>query len=347
VTDKDEILFDVRNGTGFITLNRPQVLNALTMGMVRAMNERLEAWATDPAVRAVAISGAGGKAFCSGGDVKTVAIEAKATGGQGPLCREFFREEYTLNHRIHAFPKPYIALIDGIVMGGGKGLSAHGSHRVVTENITFAMPETNIGFFPDVGGGYFLPRCPGQTGTYLALTSARIGAADAAYIGFATHFVPAKDFTAFTSALEDGVEPALKKFSAPFTNGGNLAPVRGKIDRCFGHDRMEEIIASLEKDGSDWARETLKALGGMSPTSLKIALRHIRLGAGMGFAEVMKTEYRISQHLMGTHDFYEGIRAALIDKDRSPKWNPASLSEVSDSKVESFFESLGPRDLTL
>jgi enoyl-CoA hydratase len=347
MTPMEEVLFDIRGGTGFITLNRPQALNALTMGMVRAMNAQLEAWAQDPAIRAVAIMGAGGKAFCSGGDVKSVAIEARATKGQGPLCREFFREEYILNYRIHAFPKPYIALIDGIVMGGGKGVSAHGSHRVVSENITFAMPETNIGFFPDVGGGYFLPRCPGQTGTYLALTSTRIGAADALYIGFATHFVPAKDFAAFAAALEGGVDAALKKFSSSPPDDSKLTPVCAQIDRCFGHDCIEDIVAALEKDGSAWAQETLKALNGMSPTSLKVALRQIRLGAGMDFADVMKMEYRLSQRLVATHDFYEGIRAALIDKDRSPKWDPATLRDVTDVKVDRFFESLGSSDLKL
>jgi enoyl-CoA hydratase len=337
----EEILFTLKNGLGLITLNRPQALNALTLEMVRLMDARLKLWAEDDAVRAVVIMGAGDKAFCAGGDVKAVAL------GDDALKTAFFREEYILNHRIHAFPKPYIALVSGIVMGGGKGVSAHGSHRVVSETTVFAMPETNIGFFPDVGGGYFLPRCPGETGTYLALTSRRIGAADCLYIGFGTHFVPAKDFPALIEALkrENSVDDALKNFAAPAPGISELAPLREKIDRCFGHDRVEDIVAALEEDNSGWARETLAAMLSMSPTSLKVALRQIRLGAKMDFADVMTMEYRLSQRLCRMHDSYEGIRAALIDKDRKPRWNPPVLEGVDDGAVKSYFQSLGDKDL--
>lgn len=348
MAEESEILFEQKGGMGIITLNRPQALNALTLGMIREMNPQLAAWAKDPAIRAVVIRGAGGRAFCSGGDVKSVALAVKENP-DAPLARDFFREEYTLNHRIYSFPKPYISLIDGIVMGGGKGLSAHGSHRVVTENTLFAMPETNIGFFPDVGGGYFLPRCPGQTGIYLALTAKRIKAADTAYIGFATHFVPAEKMAALCEALfaDRDVDAVLNRFAQAAEGVSEIAPHREKIDAVFSADRIEDIVLRLQKDQSPWAEETLAALRGMSPTSLKIALKQIRLGSKMPFAEVMAMEYRLSQACVRHHDFYEGIRAALIDKDRQPKWVPESVDDVPDSVIDGYFQSLGDRELVL
>ena len=358
---QQEIIFEVKGSVGFITLNRPQALNALTLEMIRKMDPQLVAWAKDPKIKAVAITGAGDRAFCSGGDVKTVAIESRNLRdgkSNGELTRAFFREEYTLNHRIHTFPKPYVSLINGIVMGGGKGLSAHGSHRVVTENTLFAMPETNIGFFPDVGGGYFLPRCPGQTGTYIALTSKRIKAIDTIYIGFGTHFTPLAKLPALADALAnmqwdarekpvDQVTSLIEDFAEQPTGESEIAPYREKIDKYFAHSKVEEIVADLQKDGSPWAEETLKAIYAMSPTSLKVALRQIRLGARMPFAQVMTMEYRISQACMKAPDFYEGIRAALIDKDRQPKWSPSRISEVPDQDIDKYFEPLGERDLVL
>jgi enoyl-CoA hydratase len=361
MTGTEDVLFDTRGGLGFITLNRPQALNALNQVMIREMDARLVAWAKDPKIHAVAVTGAGDRAFCSGGDVKAVALDAKALRegkSDGQLARDFFREEYTLNHRIYTFPKPYVSLVNGIVMGGGKGVSAHGSHRVVNENALFAMPETNIGFFPDVGGGYFLPRCPGQTGAYLAMTSKRIKAADQLYIGFATNFVPGAKFAELAQALaaiswdknkkpQDQVTETIKKFAGIAPADGELAAVRERIDSCFAADRVEEIFEALRRDESAWAAETLKALDSMSPTSLKIALRQIRLGARMPFAQVMTMEYRLSQACVKGHDFYEGIRAALIDKDRKPQWRPALVSEVADQAVEACFAPLGERDLVL
>jgi enoyl-CoA hydratase len=361
MTQDAEILFEVRGGVGLITLNRPAALNALTLNMIRALDQRLIAFAKEPTIHAVLITGAGDRAFCSGGDVKAVALESKAVrDGQtgGTLTRDFFRDEYTLNHRIFTFPKPYISLINGIVMGGGKGVSAHGSHRVVTESTLFAMPETNIGFFPDVGGGYFLPRCPGQTGAYLALTSKRIKAIDTVYIGFGTHYVPQENMAELTEAFctyqwndakdaKEQAEQLIEKFTTAPTGESEIAPHREKIDRYFGHDRVEDIIADLQQDDTPWAEETLKAMYAMSPTSLKIALRQIRLGAKMPFAQVMTMEYRLSQALTKGHDFYEGIRAALIDKDRQPKWEPPRINEVSDQDIEACFDSLGDKDLVL
>ncbi len=359
MTQEQEIIFDVMGGIGVITLNRPQALNALNLAMIRAMDKKLVEWAKDKNIHAVAVTGAGDRAFCSGGDVKAVAIDAKAARegkSDGQLTRDFFRDEYTLNHRIYTFPKPYISLINGIVMGGGKGISAHGSHRVVTENTLFAMPETNIGFFPDVGGGYFLPRCPGQTGAYLALTAKRVKAIDTIYIGFATQYVPAANLPDLLKALasiswdarkkpHDQVTKTIEDASAQAPGQSEIAPFRAQIDACFAFDHVEQILDALRKDGTPWAQETLKILHAMSPTSLKVALRQIRLGAKMPFAQVMTMEYRLSQACIRGHDFYEGIRAALIDKDRQPKWQPAKVADVPDQEVETYFASLGDRDL--
>jgi len=345
-----EVLFDVEGSAGVITLNRPQALNALTFNMVQLMDIQLIAWAKDPAIKTVMITGAGDRAFCSGGDIKSVALAIKKGGEERAIMRDFFRAEYTLNNRIFTFPKPYISLINGIVMGGGKGVSAHGSHRIVTENTLFAMPETGIGFFPDVGGGYFLPRCPGQTGTYLALTSKRIKAFDTMYIGFATHFVPAAKIGALRSeiaAAPQHLDVLLKKFSAPPPGESEIAPYREKIDRIFAHDHVEDILEALTKDSSEWAAETLKTMQSLSPSSLKIALKQIRLGATMNFADVMTMEYRLSQACLNRPDFYEGVRAALIDKDRQPKWQPATVRAVPDGDIDACFQSLGSQDLVL
>ena len=355
-----EILFEVIGTTGVLTLNRPAALNALNLDMIRLMTTHLKAAAANPAIGAVIVRAAGERAFCSGGDVKAVALEAMEGTAGSPLAKAFFSEEYALNILIHSFPKPYISLINGIVMGGGKGISAHGSHRVVTENTLFAMPETNIGFFPDVGGGYFLPRCPGQTGLYLALTSKRIKAADTLYIGFATHYVPQAKTAALEDALTAAVWPQDKdaavktaddiigRFAEPAPAASEIAPNRDSIDRCFGHDRMEDILAALQSlpDDHSFKTETLAALNGMSPTSLKVALKQIRAGAAMKFTDVMTMEYRLSQRLVGMHDFYEGIRAALIDKDRQPKWSPATVAAVDDAAITALFAPL-PQDLVI
>lgn len=351
--NEPEILFDVRGQTGIITLNRPHVLNALTLNMLQQMDDQLVRWAQDPAIACVIVTGAGTRAFCAGGDIKAVALDALAKrkgDSRGELIRDLFRVEYTLNHRIKTFTKPYISLINGIVMGGGMGLSAHGTYRVVTETTVFAMPETGIGFFPDVGGGYFLPRCPGQTGTYLALTGKRIHMQDSFYIGFATHYVPAAKLPALTEKIAQQpqqLEQLLKDFSEPPQGASELALHRGKIDQHFAHDRVEDIVAGLERAPSPWAAEALAALRSVSPTSLKVALKQMRMGASMGFAEVMAMEYRLSQSCTAQPDFYEGVRAALIDKDRQPRWQPATLQEVPDTAINVCFQSLGSQDLVL
>jgi enoyl-CoA hydratase len=345
-----EILFTVEGGAGVITLNRAPVLNALTFNMVREMDKQLIAWANDPAIKAVMITGAGDKAFCAGGDIKTAALAVKQGGASRSAAADFFRLEYTLNNRIFNYPKPYISLVNGIVMGGGVGVSAHGKIRIVTENTLFAMPETTIGFFPDVGAGYFLPRCPGQTGLYAALTSKRLKVFDTMYIGFGTHFVSqAKiaELRAAIAAAPEKLEKILKRFSTQPAYESELMTYRAKIDKCFGYNRVEEIFAELERDASPWALDTLKELKQRSPGSLKIALRQIRMGATLDFAQVMAMEYRLSQACLDRPDFYEGVRAALIDKDRHPRWNPPTLKGVRDADVTACFQSLGAQELVL
>ncbi|MGE0152778.1 MAG: enoyl-CoA hydratase/isomerase family protein [Reyranellaceae bacterium] len=336
-----EVLFEVKGGIGHIVLNRPKALNALTLPMVRLIGPQMEAWAKDKAVKAVAISGAGDRAFCAGGDVAE--IYRRKMAGDLSLGRDFFREEYIVNRGIFRFPKPWIALLDGITMGGGVGLSVHGRFRIVTEKFLFAMPETGIGLFPDVGGGHFLPRLPGQLGMYLALTGQRLKAADALYCGVATHFVSSDRIPALKQALEAmagegdaAVEAVLEKFTGD-AGAATLPPHRTMIDHHFGRDTVADILESLAQDGSDWGRKTAAALHRLSPTSMKITFRQIRLGGEMSFEDIMTMEYRMSQGCMAGHDFYEGVRAVLIDKDNSPKWNPAGLAEVGEDIVARHF----------
>jgi|HigsolmetaAR204D_1030405.scaffolds.fasta_scaffold03768_4 enoyl-CoA hydratase len=357
---EDEILFETAGQIGIVTLNRPRALNALSLGMIRAMDRQLAAWAADPRVGAVVVRGAGGKAFCAGGDVRAVwqaGMEARQEGHDAAarLRADFFREEYILNHRIHFYPKPYVALVDGIAMGGGVGLSVHGSHRVVTERTLFAMPETGIGLFPDVGGGWFLPRCPGEVGTYLGLTGARIGAGDCGYIGFGTHFVPSARLEDLVAALaeadlERGGARAVDGVIARFAGDCGPAPLaalRSAIDRCFSFNSVEEILVALEREEGDWAAEAREILAARSPTSLKITLRQLREGRHLPYEEVVTLEYRLSQRCTAAADFYEGVRAVLIDKDQRPRWEPAAIPGVQDADVDRYFQPLGDGDLVL
>ena len=347
-----EILFEIKGGVGVITLNRPKALNALTLGMIREMDPVLKAWEADDSVHAVLIKGAGEKAFCAGGDVRAV-WEA---GKQGdPLTQDFFREEYILNRRIHLLKKPYIALLDGITMGGGVGLSVHGSHRIVTEATLFAMPETAIGLFPDVGGSWFLNKCPGESGMYLALTGARLKAADCLATGIATDYVESAKIADLEAALT-GIDWALGDAEAlvdGVVEGFRTDPGESAIqshfpaiDACFGMGSVEGIIAALESDDSDFARETLKFLSKKSPTSMKLSFEQLRRGRQLSFDDCMIMEYRLSQACMAGHDFYEGIRSVLVDKDHNPVWQPGDLASVGEGDVSKAFESLGGRDLS-
>ena len=342
----DEILFEAAGGVGLVTLNRPQALNALTLAMVRALDARLRAWASDPKVRCVVVQGAGERAFCAGGDIR--ALYDSGQSKSDTLTADFYREEYRLNRLIKRYPKPYIALIDGVVMGGGVGVSVHGSHRIATERTLFAMPETGIGLFPDVGGSYFLPRCPGRVGFYLGLTGARIKAADCLYAGIATHHVPFGALETLIDALRQAPNGAVTDIVARFGTSPGTAPLeqnRAAIDRCFAAASIEAIQAALEADGSEWAKGTRAAMGEKAPACEKVTLRQLERGSTMTFEDCMVMEFRLSQRAMAAHDFYEGVRAAVIDKDRAPKWRPASLAEVSEADVAAWFAPLPGGDL--
>jgi enoyl-CoA hydratase len=298
----------------------------------------LRRWAGDDAVRHVVIRGTGDKAFCAGGDIRALYDWGRA---KDPKMFRFFRGEYVLNTLIKRFAKPYVALIDGIVMGGGVGVSVHGSHRVASERLVFAMPETGIGFFPDVGGTYFLPRLPGETGMYLGLTGERCRTADALYAGIATHHVPSDRFGELAEALTaaEDVDQCLERFAvAP--EAGSLHARQADIDRHFGRDSIEAILASLDADPSDWAQKTAATLRGKSPTSLKVTFRQLREGRRRDFGDCMRLEYRIVHRMFEGHDLFEGIRAVVVDKDGKPRWRPGSLEEVSEADVAAYFAPL-------
>lgn len=335
-----EILFsEVSSNTGavgLITLDRPQALNALNYGMIVDMYNQLHEWANNAAIKAVIIQGSGEKAFCAGGDIRKI-YEARQT--QDPLLAQFFWHEYRLNRFIHNYPKPYIALLNGVTMGGGAGISIPGSLRIATEKLMFAMPETGIGFFPDVGGSYFLSHCPGQTGIFLGLTGTRIKAADAIYLGLADQFVLTEKLPQVIDAL---VNTDLDHI-APFTSdpgSPTLSDVRQDIDACFGFDSVEEIIAALEKKNNAWSLGVINMLTSKSPTSLKVTLQQLRRGAKLNFDQCLQMEYRLTMRFLLAHDLKEGVRAVIIDKDQNPKWQPAKLSDVSQAAVDAYFAPL-------
>ena len=342
MTDTADILFEVVDGLALVTLNRPAALNALTTDMILRFHAQLDAWATDSAVRRVAVRGAGGKGFCAGGDIRAL-YDGRGTA----ITADFFREEYRLNRAIFHYPKPYIALMDGITMGGGVGVSVHARHRVVSEATMLAMPETGIGLFPDVGATYFLPRMPGRLGACMALTGARLRAADCLYGGIADVFVPSARQDDLIAALrgDPDIDAVLQSFATD-AGDSSLARHRAEIDRCFVGDTVEAIEAALEREGTDWAKAQRGVMAGKSPTSQKIALRQIQVGARLDFDDCMRLEYRLSQHCMAGHDFFEGVRAVVIDKDQAPKWQPARLDQVSGIAVEEYFAPLIAAELT-
>ncbi|HTQ15047.1 MAG TPA: enoyl-CoA hydratase/isomerase family protein [Rhizomicrobium sp.] len=339
-----EVLFETRSATGLITLNRPKALNALTWDMARAMKAQLDRWASDMSVRTVIVRGAGERAFCAGGDIRALYDSGKAGT---PYALDFYRDEYVLDAAIRHFPKPYVALIHGIDMGGGVGISVNGSHRVADESMVFAMPETGIGLFPDVGGSYFLPRLPGQTGMYLALTGARLKTADALYAGVATHFVPRARWDELVSRLTGGTPPdAALAGLAENVPSTFLHDHRAIIDRVFAKDSVEQILDALDAEHTDWARDTAKIIRTKSPTSLKVAFRQLREGAKRDFNDCMRMEYRMVHRIVTGHDFYEGVRATIIDKDGTPKWSPPDLAGVSEAAINAYFAPLD-RELPL
>ena len=360
MSESEEIRLDRMGGAAILTINRPQALNALTLANYRRMAPALRAWASDPSVHAVVVRGAGERAFCAGGDVRAVYEAGRGISGDPDLPAIFFREEYELIRCIHRFPKPYIAIIDGITMGGGAGISVNGGYRIATERTLFAMPETAIGLFPDVGATRFLNRCPGYVGRHLGLTGARLGAADALYCGFATHFVPRDRITELVGALgvgvretgrdDDRIDATLTRF-AEDPGSASLATLRPEIDRCFAGDSVEKILDALAAEAkaggahADWAAETQAGLLTKSPTSLKITLRQLVIGRDYDLEAALALEYRLTQHVTAAHDFYEGVRAMLIDKDQKPRWQPATLAEVGDGMVDSFFAPIADREL--
>jgi enoyl-CoA hydratase len=356
----EEILLDRAGGVASLTINRPQALNALTLANYRRIAPALAAWAADPAVHMVMVRGAGGRAFCAGGDVRAVYEAGRGIAGKPDLTQVFFAEEYRLIHNIHHFPKPYVAIIDGITMGGGAGISVNGAYRVATERTMFAMPETGIGLFPDVGATRFLNGTPGHIGRYLGLSGARLGAADALYCGFATHVTAQDQVEALAEALaatqwQEGaefrqVEALLAGFAAD-PGPAPLVALQPAIDRTFAGDTVETILAALAAEAAsnssdaDWARETRASLLTKSPTSLKVTLRQLNLGRDYDVEQALQLEYRLTQHFMAAHDFYEGVRALLIDKDQSSHWRPATLAAVEGAMVAAYFAPLGEREL--
>jgi enoyl-CoA hydratase len=331
-----------------ITLNRPQALNAITLDMVATMTALLRTWAEDPAVGAILLDGAGGRAFAAGGDIRALYDAAKAGDKKQP--EKFWATEYHLDVLIARYPKPVIALMDGVVMGGGVGLSAHASHRIVTERSSVAMPEVAIGYFPDVGACFVLARAPGFTGTYLALTGARAAAADAITCGLADLHIPAARLGELAAALADcrshhDAKARLDKFSQP-PAAGRIAAARPWIDRCYGADKVEEIIERLAQSGEQEASAALETMRKMSPTSLKITLRNIR--SALSFDRVEQSfqqDYRVSLACVAEHDFIEGIRASIVDKDRNPAWRPDTLEGVTPDIVERHFRPVGALEL--
>lgn len=344
-SSSDTVLFEEAKQAGIITLNRPKALNAINLEMVKNIYAQMKQWESQKGL--VIIRGVGEKAFCAGGDVRAI-VEA----GPTEASKDFFRNEYRLNALIGAYQKPYVAIIDGITMGGGVGLSVHGKYRVATERTLFAMPETAIGLFPDVGGGYFLPRLSGKLGLFLGLTGFRLKGQDVTKAGIATHFVPSAKLPELESALIESsgsgpqaIAQVLNQFNsvdeAPFT----LEPHQNFINKCFSANRVTDILHNLRmEDNNEFAQQILKLLSKMSPTSLKVTKRQLDLGAELDLQECLKMEYRLVVHHVEKSDFKEGVRALLIDKDQSPKWNPRTIEEVTMSHVESFFEELPPSE---
>lgn len=324
---------------GVITLNRPAALNALTLNMVREIARALDLWESDPAVGCVLIRGTGDRAFCAGADIRVLYELGRAERYADQLG--FWREEYILNRRIKLYPKPYVALIDGIVMGGGVGVSVHGSHRVAGDKYSFAMPEVGIGFFPDVGATFFLPRLPGKAGVYLALTGARIAGGDAIAFGLASAYTPSERHAALAQRLIDGEEisAAIAAESAPAPNSA-LIGQRHFIDGCFAAATLPAILEEIDDagyGGSEFALATYATIRSKSPTSLAIALRQMQLGAKLDIEEALRTEFRIVARIAKGHDFYEGVRATIIDKDNRPRWSPAEVEMIKPGDIDPYF----------
>jgi enoyl-CoA hydratase/carnithine racemase len=344
VTANAEILFDRRGAAGLVTLNRPQALNAVTHDMVHRLGETLATWAEDDAVTRVVLTAAGERAFSAGGDLRAI-YKLRQTGRIDDALT-YWGNEYRLNAFIKHYRKPYVSLIDGAVMGGGVGISIHGSHRIAGDRFRFAMPECGIGFFPDVGASWFLPRLPGEIGTYVGLTGERLDAIDGVQTGLATKRVGSKSLPDLIDALCSNVpvDAVIGAFAEPVPpSAGMIMARRSAIDRLFKADRIEDLFLGLDAEAAEggadaaFARDTAALIRTKSPTSLKVTLALLRRGRTLDFAECMRTEFRVASRFAAGHDFYEGIRSVIIDKDKTPRWQPSALEDVSDVEVERHF----------
>jgi enoyl-CoA hydratase len=351
VADSEPDLIARREGAvGVIRLNRPKTINAVTLEMFRDIDRALYQFEADPEIGLILLEGAGERGLCAGGDIRALYESSKTHGDLGKIL---WREEYILNARIARFPKPYVAFMDGIVMGGGVGLSAHGRHRVVTERTRLAMPEVGLGFFPDVGGTWLLSRSPGEIGTYFGLTGQTMNGPDAIYARFADAVVPSGKLAALRESLlklPAGVTSAeVKNTIDGFATGetaGPVAAIRPQIDRWFAHDRMQDIVAALQADSSELAQSTLKKLNEKSPRGMVVALRLLRLARGSSsLEECLVREYRAALQVFASADFREGVRAAVIDKDRNPRWSPSRIEDVTAEMIAPYLAEIGADEL--
>lgn len=341
--ESDEVLTRVDGDVGFVTLNRPKAINSLNQNMVDLLSTVLIRWERDDAVRAVVVSGAGERGLCAGGDVVALYHSARKDGVE---ARRFWRDEYLLDAQVGRFAKPYVALMDGIVMGGGVGISAHANTRVVTDTAKVAMPEVGIGFIPDVGGTYLLSRAPGKLGLHAALTGAPFNGADAIALGFADHYVPHSELDAFKASIAAvGVETALARHAIE-PPPSELAAQREWIDECYSQDTVQDIITALKNHSAKAANDAADLIATRSPIALSVTLEAVRRAAKLETLEdVLVQDYRVSSASLRSHDFVEGIRAQLVDKDRNPKWSPASLADVTVADVADYFKPVDD-DLT-
>jgi len=352
-----DIEFEERGALGLVTLNRPDALNALTHAMALALEAQLARWAAAPEIAVVAIRGAGDKAFCAGGDIRALYEAGRPGGANGRANFAFYADEYRLNTAIRRYSKPCVALMDGVVMGGGVGVSIHAARRIAGDRTLFAMPETGIGLFPDVGGTWFLPRLPGQVGMWLGLTGARLRTGDVLAAGICDHYLPSDrtdELVRALAAIEIGarepleaVDWVIEAFARQPEAEAGLPARRATIDRCLAGESVESILDALAGEGDAWALAQREAILAKSPTCTRIAFRQIRAGAGLGFEDCMRLEYRLARFCMQRPDFYEGVRAAIIDRDSPPRWDPATLAEVDEDAVAPAFAPLGPDELRL
>ncbi|HET6159705.1 MAG TPA: enoyl-CoA hydratase/isomerase family protein [Dongiaceae bacterium] len=325
-----DVLFEIADGVGRATLNRPQQMNALTLDMIRALDEKLAEWAADKAIRAVMIYGAGDRVFCAGGDIRAL-YDAKQNGGS-KLLSEFFWHEYRLDFRIATYPKQLIAVMDGITMGGGAGIGLNAPIRVASERALFSLPECTIGLYPDIGAAHFLQRCPGELGMFLALTGLRLRTPGLHHCNLVTHTIPSQRLSRLM--------PEMLSISNVGTPGADIAKLQPAIDVCFGLNSVDAIITALENRSDPGSQDSLNLLRRGSPTSLKVTFEHMRRMRGKNLADVLKENWRISRHMMAGTEFFEGVRAVLIDRNNAPKWNPATRSEVSEAIVNRYFAKL-------